>query len=439
MKYFIQTYGCDMNRADAERLAAVLETAGFAASSEEEADLRVATACSVRKSAMDRIYGRLHAWKKLEGITALTGCILEHDKGKLAEGFDLIFGIKELSELPGRLKPFFPAAKDATPLPEEYLSIVPKTSDKHRAWVAISSGCNQFCSYCAVPYTRGREVSRPMDEVLGEVRDRTKAGAKIVTLLGQNVNSYGLDWERQKDYASGNKNHFVELLRRADGLPGDFWINFYSNHPKDMTAELLELVAASKKVCRYIHLPLQSGDDEILQRMNRTYDSKRFLEVMRETYRAMPDVTLTTDIIVGFPGETDAQFERTLEACRQSRFDMAFVAKYSARPGTFAARKYEDDVSVAEKDRRHKAVTEVLEQTVLDKNKALEGKTLPVFIEGLDERKGKILGRTQGSKKVIIPLGSSVGAQNSVHLRSGQFMNVRIKKGLAWALEGERA
>ncbi len=305
MKYHLISLGCAMNTSDAERIGTVLDELGFFETQEEkEADLVVAVACSVRKTAIDKIHDKIHKWKKrqINGsqlVTALTGCVLPDDKKKFRKQFNIMFDIKELPFFPEKLSLFFSEIEKKPMAVQEYLSITPKYTDPFRIYIPISTGCNQFCTYCAVPYTRGREVSRPMEEILQEVENRVNSGTKIITLLGQNVNSYGLDWEHKKKYESGIENHFVELLRRVDKIPGDFWVFFYSNHPKDVTDELLEIMKNGKKLCKYLHLPIQAGNNDILQKMNRRYTKEEYLSLVKKVYDIIPEVTLTTDIIVG--------------------------------------------------------------------------------------------------------------------------------------------
>ncbi len=443
LQYHLISLGCDMNHSDAERISAVLDDIGFEeVASEEDANLVIAVACSVRQTAIDKIHGFIHRWKKRQSclsktndqekkfVTVLTGCILPKDKEVFQKQFDIMFDIKELPFFPEKLSLFFPEIKSKPMAIAEYLNITPKYKDPFRTYIPISTGCNQFCTYCAVPYTRGREISRPMEEIISEVQKRVEAGSKIITLLGQNVNSYGLDWERQKKYSSGIQNHFVELLQRVDEISGDFWVYFYSNHPKDVNEELLEVVKNGKRLCKYLHLPFQAGNNEILQKMNRRYTKEEYLALVEKVYITIPEITLTTDIIVGFPGETREQFYETMEICEYARYDMAFVAKYSPRPGSWAMRNFADDVSWKEKKFREREVTNVIEKHVAEKNQKLFGKELRVFVDTIDIAKKKIIGRTDGNKKMLFPFAENVPFSR------GQFITATVQKTFAWALEG---
>jgi tRNA-2-methylthio-N6-dimethylallyladenosine synthase len=311
----------------------------------------------------------------------------------------------------------------------EYLSVKPVYESSFRAYVPISTGCDNFCTYCAVPYTRGREKSRSEKEILTEVRDLVKRGFKEITLLGQNVNSYGQDIKNAT---------FVQLIKKIDKIPGDFRVYFYSNHPKDMSDILIDTLSKLKHFPRYIHLPLQSGNDVILKKMNRHYTQKQYLELVSKIKKAMPNVTLTTDIIVGFPGETEKEFADTIDVMEKAGYDMAFLAQYSPRPETVAA-KLPDNVSKAEKVRREKILQQLLAKTVLENNKKLVGETVQVLI---DEEKparttdgnGKLYGRTEGYKVVEIPKGTVPFEKQS--LKIGQFVNIKITKSGSWKLIG---
>lgn len=433
-KYFIQPLGCAMNISDAERIASVLDTLGFVqVDTDKDADLVIVVACSVRQTAIDRIYGKIQQWKQRKEsgerlVTALSGCVLPHDKKKLENIFDIFFNVKEVMSLSEKLLPFFTNIKKSTIDVTDYLSIMPKYTSPYQSYIPISTGCNNFCTYCAVPYTRGREVSRPMEDVLDEVKRCVKNGTKIITLLGQNVNSYGLDLEKRRSYEIGIKNHFVELLQRVDEIEGDFWVFFTSNHPKDVNDELVQVMERGEKLCHYLHLPIQSGDNQILKKMNRHYSREQYLDLVERIYKIMPDVTLTTDIIVGFPGETHKQFEKTKEVCKKAMYDMAFIAKYSPRPGSYAAENFKDDVLYEEKKRREIELTEIVEKTALEKNKKLEGKMVKVFVECFE--RGRWVARTQGYKKVVFD------ESFNEKLEEGCFVDAKIKKAHAWILEG---
>jgi len=317
-----------MNVSDSERLTQKLEDLGLKSAPEKEADLIIVNACSVRQKAVDRIWGKIKIWQEVQKKIYLTGCVLPEDQKKfIAKGIK-IFQIKKLGKL------------------------LKKTSTK--GWVAlvpIMTGCDNFCTYCVVPFTRGREISRPMKDILKDARDALDSGSKEILLLGQNVNSY---CKHSSAYNSG----FTSLLEEIDKLPGNFQFNFLSSNPHDFSDKLIEALARLKKWPRELHLPLQSGDDEILRRMNRRYTSAQYLNLVKNLKLKIEnlsadrqDLKLSTDIIVGFPGETKKQFENTVKLCRKIGFEKAYLAQYSPRPGT-AAFKLKDNVPPKEKKRR---------------------------------------------------------------------------------------
>jgi len=337
-----------MNISDSQRIARVLESCGLKPGSEKEADLIVVNACSVRQSAVDRIYGKLKNWpgKKI----LITGCVLPHDKEKLAKKVDLIFAIKDLPKLPRLMGKRGIKTKDYFRIPPLFPNTYHlKLVNKCSAFVPIMTGCDNFCSYCAVPYTRGREISRPFNDIISDIKQALKNGSKEILLLGQNVNSY---YKRSSVYNRKVDNrHFIKLLTTIDNLPGDFKFNFISSNPHDMSNKLIKTLAKLKKWPRELHLPLQSGDDEILRKMNRKYNRHQYLKLVANLKSQIPDLKLTTDIIVGFPGETKEQFNNTVKLCKKIGFKKAYIAQYSPRPGTAAA-KLKDDVPAKEKKRR---------------------------------------------------------------------------------------
>ncbi|MDI6882880.1 MAG: tRNA (N6-isopentenyl adenosine(37)-C2)-methylthiotransferase MiaB [Patescibacteria group bacterium] len=389
-KYWIITYGCQMNKSDSERIAALLENIGWQKAQKiDGADLIVVNMCSVRQSAVDRIYGLLPKFKKLKIQNSkfkiiLTGCLLEKDRKKFAEHFDYILDIKNLPKWP---KLFSQVSNDrhlsakkknykAGPGNRSYLKIQPKYSSFPVAYVPISTGCNNFCSYCVVPYTRGQEVCRPVEEIIYEVKNLVKRGYKEIWLLGQNVNSYKVQGETEaKQNAKLRRNkkeiNFAKLLKMINAIPGKFWVRFTSPHPKDFSNELIEVIANGKKIAKKIHLPLQSGNNEILKKMNRNYTVEEYKNLVKRIRQKMgpakaggrragwsPEVSLSTDIIVGFPGETKKQFEDTVNLIKEVKFNQVYVAAYSPRPGTVAA-KLKDSVPSGEKKRRKKILLDM--------------------------------------------------------------------------------
>ena len=412
-----------MNYSDSERIAAVLESAGYQKTSlENEADLIVINACSVRKSAVDRIAGNFKKYKKYKKKNPdlkiiLTGCVLESDKKRFEKLFDLVVDIVETRHC-------LVSTTKAQQSIQSYFQIKPLRQSKSSAYVPIMTGCNNFCSYCVVPYTRGREYSRPMEEILSEITELVKKGYKEIILLGQNVNSYKPD----------KTINFSKLLKLINDIHGNFWIRFLTSHPKDMTEDLIKTVAACEKVTPYIHLALQSGDDEILKKMNRKYTADHFLNLIKLIRKYIPDAVITTDIIVGFPGETEKQFQNTAEIMKKAKFDMAYINKYSARPGTTSA-KLNDDVSWEEKKKREKILTEILKETALRNNKKYVGKIIDVLIDEIND--DYIYGKTRSFKNVKVE--SVVGSIVPIglwNLNAGQLIKIKITQAGVWGLEG---
>jgi len=328
-----------MNKSDSERIAAVLENKGykpikavFPAEALASADLIVVNMCSVRQSAVNRVYGLVQKFKKLKEknpklTTILTGCILKKDKEKFAKYFDYILDIKDLLKWP---------------------KIKPRYSNNFSAFVPIMTGCNNFCSYCVVPYTRGKEISRSAIEIIKEVKNLVNRGYKEIILLGQNVNSY-----------CSKLINFPKLLKMLEKIPGNFEISFMTSHPKDLSDELIETIATSKKIKKEIHLPVQSGDDEILKKMNRGYTVKKYTALIKKIRERIPEVKISSDIIVGFPGETKKQFANTLTLVKKLEFSKMYVSKYSPRQGTVAF-NLKDNISQEEKKQRQKILNELI-------------------------------------------------------------------------------
>ncbi len=336
MRYFIITYGCQANKADSERIERRLQDMGHTKTSQiDKANLVVINACSVRQSAMDRVYAKINRYSA-QGRSAsggkkiiLAGCVLPRDKNKLKN----------------KVSEFWH--------PDNYFECSPIYSDKKSAYVPIMTGCDNFCAYCAVPYTRGRERSRPADEIIKEVKNLIKKGCKEIWLLGQNVNSYRGTGKNSSAEALAKADYlnFPQLLKALNALRGNFRIRFLTSHPKDMSEELIKIIAGCEKVSKEIHLPLQSGDNVILKKMNRKYTASHYKNLIKKIRKYIPAAKISTDIIVGFPGETKKQFQNTIKLAEKIKFDKAYVAKYSPRPAT-AAFKLKDNVPLEEKKRR---------------------------------------------------------------------------------------
>ena len=333
MNYYIITYGCQMNKADSERIATILESKRYKeASNINEANLIVVNMCSVRQSAVDRVYGKIKNFAKLKAQnpklkTILTGCILKKDRPKFAKGFDQILRFKDL------------------------LKYQPKYQDKSVAFIPISNGCNNACSYCVVPFVRGPLICRNHKEIIKETKNTIKQGFKEIWLLGQNVNDY--------QSPTDSSTNFAKLLNMLNEIPGNFKILFTSPHPKNFSEELIDILAKCGKFGKYLNLPVQSGNDEILKKMNRNYTVKEYKKLVKKIREKIPEIRLSTDVIVGFPGETKKQFQNTAKLLKEIKFNWAYVAKYSPRSGT-AAFQMKDDVPLKEKKRRWKTLNDII-------------------------------------------------------------------------------
>ena len=429
-KYFIITYGCQMNKSDSERIASVLENNGFQkASKMNEANLIVVNMCSVRQSAVDRVYGKIQNAKiknqneKSKCKIILTGCILKKDRERLFQQVNLILDIKDLQNWPEKL-----GIKNQELGIKNYFEIEPKYSSFPAAYVPISTGCNNFCAYCVVPYTRGPLIHRPAEDIIKEVKELIKKGYREIWLLGQNVNSYGIQRETDaKQNAKQTQNiNFSKLLRMVNDIPGDFWIRFTSSHPKDFSDELIKTMAECKKVTPYLNLPVQSGNDKILRKMNRNYTVQKYKNLVKKIRKKIPDIALSTDIIVAFPGETKKQFENTAKLLKEIKFDMAYIAQYSSRPGTTAI-KMKDSVPQKEKKKREQILTEILKKTALEKNKKYIGKTIKVL--PVEWKKKFLFGKSFHHKTVKIRSSKKV---------LGKFIKVKIIDALPWGLLGKQ-
>jgi len=436
-----------MNQTDSERIQSVFSQMGLEKTEDEaEAGVLGVVACSVRQKAIDRVYTKIHEWnlrKDQENlVTFVSGCILPADEEKFLEKFDLVFSIADLHRVPDAFRHYgvvtplsqFSGEVQAPPPPtprdrlgvsslEPFWKVAPAYSSTYEAYVPIQNGCDKFCTFCAVPYTRGREVSRPSADILEEVKSLVARGYKSITLLGQNVNSYGQD----KD----DEISFADLLAQigAFGEEGGhrFWTYFTSPHPRDMNRDVLTTIARYPVLAKQIHLPLQSGDEHVLIRMNRNHTMDRYRSLVADVKALLPEATLFTDIIVGFTGETDEQFQSTLAAMEEFRYQMAFIAQYSPRPGAASAR-WDDDVPQDTKKHRLQVLTEVLRETSLEYNQGLVGRRVPVLVERVDKKAGYLSGRTEGKVTVRFP---SVD-QGLV----GTFVEVTITSAVPFSMEG---
>ena len=418
--YHIWTVGCQMNVADSERMAAALEQLGCEeAPVLEEADVIVLNSCVVRQGAEDKVSGRLSSLAPLkrqypDKIIALMGCMVGPKTDTLQKRFPHVDSFMRPQEFGDLIR--LVEAKQGTCI-DNSLPLVPN-HPSITTFIPIIHGCDKFCTFCIIPYRRGRERSRPIDELVLETEMLAKRGVKEVTLLGQNVDSYGHDLDGKPDLA--------DLLREVAEIRGIKRVRFLTSHPNDMSERIIEAVARETNVCEYINLPVQAGDNQVLANMRRGYTREQYLEKAARIRQIMPDVGLTTDIIVGFPGETAEQFEQTLDLARRVRFDKIHIAEYSTRPGTIAWRTQPDDVSREEKARRRLALEDLERSISQEINTGLLGKTQEVLIEG--EKDGRSHGRTRANKLVYVDGGQR-------HL--GEVVNVQITKAGPWSLQGK--
>lgn len=424
MKYYLWTIGCQMNMADSRRAAEELEKLGYRkARQPEAADLVVLNTCVVRQSAEEKVLGRLTSLAGLkrrrpEMTLALMGCFV-HEIPSLRHHYPWVDAFILPSDVPALVD--LARQKADGRLPEG------RQPDLSRAPVSvgvpISFGCDHLCTYCIVRLRRGRESSRPVDDIVAEVRDLAARGVREVTLLGQNVDSYGHDLDGG---GLGRPPDLADLLEAVHAVPGLARIRFLTSHPADMAQRLVETAARLPLVCEHMELPVQAGDDAVLRRMGRGYTVAEYRDLVVRIRAAMPGVGLATDVIVGFPGETAEQFEATYRLLEEIRFDMVHVAAYSPRPGTPSAR-LADDVPAREKDRRRKAVDDLQERIVAEINAGLVGQTVEVLVE--ERHRGKWRGRTRTNKLVFF----DVGQQD----RTGQLVPVRITQAGAWSMQAE--
>ena len=431
----VDTYGCQQNEADSEKLRGYLAEMGYGFTQDEfEADVIVVNTCAVREHAEMRVLGNVGALNhtkkaKPSQLIAVCGCMVqqEHMAEKLKKSYpivDLVFGPHDLWRFPELLQQvmvrhrrLFATEKNDGAVTE---GIPLRRDGTVKAWLSIMYGCNNFCTYCIVPYVRGRERSRLPENIVAEARRLVEAGYKDITLLGQNVNSYG------KDLPSGID--FSDLIRSINAIPGDFLIRFMTSHPRDATEKLFRAMAECEKCAHHIHLPVQSGNDRILKAMNRHYDREKYLSLVALARQIMPDLVLTTDIIVGFPGETDAEFEDTLSLCEAVRFDAMFTFIYSKRVGTPAA-SMPDPFTREEKQRHFDRLTELANRISGEKHAAYIGTTQRVLIDGETGKDAyNLSARTNGGRLVHLKGDPSL---------IGSFRKVKITSGNTWALYGE--
>lgn len=452
--YSITTFGCQMNESDSERVAAVCEAMGYKPVQEKQlADLYILNTCSIRQKAEDRVLGmgkKFFYFKKdrPETKVVLTGCMAKRDirqdqkkskvyqekyEGKLQKQMpwlDFVLEISDIHHLPSLL------GEKIEDVVDDYFAVGPKYNSKFQAFVPISTGCNKFCTFCIVPFTRGEEVYRPYEQIYKEVKCLVENGYKEITLLGQNVNSWKSKIDEntkipvpkfrkddEKDYMD-----FADLMENLADIEGDFWLRFTSSHPYDINPRLVEVVANKPRIAKQFHFALQSGSDSVLKRMNRHYSVDEFRQKVSNIKNTIPDVAVTTDVIVGFCGETEEEFEETLKLCEELQFDQIFISEYSQREGTIAAKFYKDDISKEVKAQRKERLDKVLKKGVKENNQKLIGSSQKALVYKTKNRnKDGIFAKTTHGKDVLI-------SSNTKNLNVGQFINVEIRDAAEFRL-----
>lgn len=460
-KYSIITFGCQMNHSDSERVAAILESMGYMPAKQDEiSEIYVINTCSVRQKAEDKVFGLGKQFEEIKKTNnkvkvILTGCIVKRDnrqkeqnrlkymrryKNELRQKMpwvDLFVEINEIHKLPELLGISSPINVS------EYLSIQPKYNSSFQAYVPISTGCNKFCTFCIVPFTRGEEIYRCYHEIYEEVLNLVKLNYKEITLLGQNVNSWRSDVTghlkvpvpkfRDQKYIQNSYLDFTDLMESLANIEGDFWLRFTSSHPYDINPRLIDVVAKYPNIAKQIHFALQSGSDTVLKRMNRYYTVAEFKEKVKMIREKIPGVAITTDIIVGFCGESEEEFNQTVEVCRELKFDQIYISEYSERKGTIAAKFYKDDVPREIKKQRKQILNEILKQGLIENNSKLIDTVQKTLIEKIMHKNDSkfIIGKNTQGKQVI------ASVPNKINLSIGTFTNVKITKVKDFVLEGE--
>lgn len=434
-KFFTITYGCQMNESDTERINGQLAELGYTeAAAMEEADIIIMNTCSIRQNAEEKVYGKMGEIKKLKAknphlLLGIMGCMAQENKKKLIARMPLIdfvlgpYHIHDLKDVVTELREGASHIVRTEMNPErvkDYSELRASRKSHIFAWVPIMQGCNKFCTYCIVPYVRGRQTSRTVEDIVREAENLAEDGYKEITLLGQNVNSYGLDFRDGTDFST--------LIRALDKVHGIERIRYMTSHPRDMTFAMVDAMAESPKVARQMHLPVQHGHNEMLRRMNRGYTIEHFMDLLQYVRRRMPDITVTTDLITGFPGETEEMHQATLRLLQEAQFDSAYTFIYSPRQGTPAARM-EDQVPEEVKKRRLQELMDTENGISLRKNEAMVGKTYTIIVEGPTKQDADHwYGRTSGNKMILFPKMEGISI--------GDMVEAEVEQAQTWLLKG---
>lgn len=451
LKYLIKTYGCQMNYSDTERMETYLNALGFSKTDVlKNADIIIFNTCSIRQKAEQRVLGHmgdlaLLRQKNKNLIVIITGCMTKKSSSRYSEsrdklfnrapGLDIALRIEELPKLASLLREINPKLK-INEIKEEsledYFSIQANAKNNFQVFIPISTGCDKFCTYCIVPYSRGREKSRKVEEIVSEAKQFVENGCKEITLLGQTVNSYGLSaYDTAHDFKKDipkNKSPFVYLLERLDELSKDglVRVRFSSSHPKDFSDELINAIAKLKTQMPYVHLPVQAGNNDELKRMNRPYKVEDFLEIIKKLRKKIPGICISTDVIVGFCGETEEEFMDTYNMIKDCAFDLVYISQYSERKGTYASKNLKNDISEKVKKSRWLATNKLLKEVSFKNMKRFEGKKVDVLFEKYS--KGENIGKSEHSKIVLVKSKKNL---------TGKILPIKIIEAKEWVLIGE--
>lgn len=455
-KYHLITYGCQMNKNDSERVASILQNIGFESIDEVgDADFILINTCSVRQSAEDRVFGKINEFKKIKRknpkvIIGITGCMPGRDRAgvflKKMPIVDLYFPTVDMVQLPRWIGEIRPELVNSEDIVEDYLKVTPDRNTKVQSYVSVQTGCNKFCTYCVVPFSRGLEKNRSVKDLMEEIIDLAKHGCVEVTLLGQTVNSYQAPDPENFSKDNPYKDNFAALLWEINQVKGITRLHYTAPHPIHMTDEIIDAMTLPAHL-NFIHLPVQAGDNDVLRKMNRRYTVEQYLDVVKKIRAKLPDIALGTDIIVGFCGESNKQFEKTVEMYKEADFDISYTARYSFRSGTAASRAFKDDVSNDEKKRRWKILQELMEKRTFEKNQKFVDQTVSVLVERYEQPKitdemlampekiqelmAKQKGYCYGNSREM-KLVRFYGSEDFV----GKTVNVKINKADKWILEG---